>query len=62
MNRELDSFVDTNEKVRVDLDRKGRVDYLRSKNSHEYQRSLAKVRESQSPVRRSPYKSPYKYE
>ncbi len=60
MHRELDSFVATDEKVRVDLDRKYRVDYLKSKNTDEVQKSVAKVRDSQSPVRRSPYKSPYK--
>ncbi len=59
LHRELDSFVATDEKVCVDLDRKSRVDYLKAKNEDEVQRSAAKVRTSQSPAR-SPYKSPYK--
>lgn len=60
MHRELDRFVDTDEKVRGELDRKDRVDYLKSKNEVELQKSTIKVRESLSPERRSAYKSPYK--
>ncbi len=51
--------MDTNEKVRKDLDRKDRVDYLRSKDQDELERSIQKVRTSKSP-RRSPYHSPAK--
>jgi len=60
LNRELDSFVDTDQKVREDLDRKYRVDYLKAKNNEELQKSVTKLRESQSPAKKSPYKSPYK--
>ncbi len=62
MHNELERFVEVDEKVRQDLDRKGEVDYIREKNNEEIQRSAAKVRNSQSPVRQgSPYRSPKKY-
>ena len=51
--------METNEKVRRDLDRKDRVDYLKSKNQNELEQSIVKVRTSLSP-KKSPYKSPYK--
>ena len=58
MHKELDEFADTNERVRHELDRKDRVDYLKQKNEGEYVRSIEQVRSSQSP-KKSPYKSPY---
>ena len=58
LSNELDSIAYTGEKVRQELDRKPRVDYLKSKNNEELQRSIEKVRISTSP-RRSPYKTDY---
>ena len=58
LNNELDRFVQTDDVVRKDLDRKYRVDYIKSQNSIELQRSIAKVRDSASP-KRSPYRSNY---
>eukprot|EP00826_Nyctotherus_ovalis_P006221 TRINITY_DN1144_c0_g1_i3.p1 TRINITY_DN1144_c0_g1~~TRINITY_DN1144_c0_g1_i3.p1 ORF type:complete len:383 (+),score=94.79 TRINITY_DN1144_c0_g1_i3:398-1546(+) len=60
LNNELESLVEADEVVRKDLDRKARVEYIKSKNNSEVQRSTARVRTSQSPER-SPYSSPYKY-
>eukprot|EP00831_Metopus_contortus_P001478 TRINITY_DN1052_c0_g1_i1.p1 TRINITY_DN1052_c0_g1~~TRINITY_DN1052_c0_g1_i1.p1 ORF type:complete len:570 (-),score=136.84 TRINITY_DN1052_c0_g1_i1:11-1525(-) len=57
LHRELDQFADTNEKVRRELDRKDRVDYLRNKNDSEYQQSMSRVLTA-SPGK-SPSKSPY---
>lgn len=59
LNRELDTFVDTNEKARMDLNRRDRVNYIKGRNQEEIQRSTEKVRKSRSPER-SPYRSPYK--
>eukprot|EP00826_Nyctotherus_ovalis_P056837 TRINITY_DN7753_c0_g1_i17.p1 TRINITY_DN7753_c0_g1~~TRINITY_DN7753_c0_g1_i17.p1 ORF type:complete len:343 (-),score=94.49 TRINITY_DN7753_c0_g1_i17:148-1176(-) len=65
LNHELDRFVKTDEVVRRDLDRKPRVDYIKSKNSIELQQSITKLRDSVSPKRsvirgdyvRSPYRA-----
>jgi hypothetical protein len=57
LSRELDSFVYTNERAREDLDRRNRVECIKSKNMSMLERSAEKVRNSRSP-RRSPYKSP----
>ncbi len=59
LHNELDRFVETDEKVRRDLDRKPHVDYIKSKNTEELQQSIMKVRESLSPAKRSPSKSSY---
>ena len=59
MNKELDNFVITDEKARTDLDRKQRVEYIKTKNIDELQKSVTKLRESVSPVKKSPYKSPF---
>jgi hypothetical protein len=62
LNRELDHIVVTDEKVREELNRKPRVEYIKDKNHSELQRSIEKVRTSTSPTRRttSPYSSMYK--
>jgi len=56
--------VETDEKVRGELNRKPRVDYLKERNQEELQKSFAKVKTSISPKKlgssvRSPYKSSY---
>ena len=56
LNNELDRFVETDEKVRHDLDRRIHVDYLKSKNTEELQQSIIKVKESLSPIKKSPSK------
>jgi len=68
LNNELESFVDIDQRVRQELDRKPRVDYLKTKNNTELQQSFIKVRESISPRRSthktdytSPYRSPLNY-
>lgn len=68
LHNELESFVETDEIVRRDLYRKPRVEYIKNRNNEDLQQSIAKVRNSQSPVRRSqyngygsPYRSPSKY-
>ena len=58
LHTEVDKIVSTDEKIRADLDRKSKYEYLKSKNMEELQRSAEKVRLSQSP-KRSPYKSGY---
>ena len=52
-------MVDTNEKVRYDLNRKDHVNYVKAKAQNELEKSEEKVKISQSP-KRSPYKSPVK--
>ncbi len=52
MHKELDKFVETDERVRSELDRKGRVEYLKEKNQEEFQRSFIKVKTSQSPPKK----------
>ncbi len=47
----------TDEKVRKDLDRKDRVEYLKDRNTEALQQSIIKVRDSQSPAKRSPGRS-----
>lgn len=62
MHKELDKFVETDEKVRADLDRKHRVEYLKTKGQDEYQQSIVKLRNSKSPPKKgenSAYQSPY---
>ena len=59
----MNDFVETDEKVRVELDRKQHVEYLKAKISSELENSAKKVRNSRSPVRRqSPYRSKDEYE
>jgi len=48
--------VETDEKVRYELDRKDRVDYLKNKNFEELQKSFSRVKTSRSPARKSPSK------
>ncbi len=50
----------TDEKVRQELDRKDKVEYLKARNQDELTMSMLKVKRSQSPAKRSPYKSPLK--
>lgn len=54
ITRELDKFVETDEQVRSQLDRRGRVTGLRSKNENELQKSYYRIEEvrSRSPQRR----------
>lgn len=53
-------IVDTDEKVRKDLYRKPRVEYIKEKNQEELQRSFTKLKSSISPTKKtSPYGSPY---
>ncbi len=54
LNRELDQFLQTDEMVRSQLDRRGRVQGLRSKNDTELHRSYHRVEDarSRSPQRR----------
>lgn len=61
LHNELERFVDSDAVVRRELDRKPIVDYIKTKNNESLQQSIIKVRNSQSPVRRSPYRSPVKY-
>ena len=49
MHRELGSFVDVDEKVREELNRKPRVEDLRERNQAELQKSFDKVKTSLSP-------------
>lgn len=56
--------MDTDEKVRGELNRKPRVEFIKEKNQEELQKSFAKVKSSISPKKmgsgiRSPYKSSY---
>ncbi len=59
MHRELDKFVETDEKVRGELDRKDYVEHIKSKNMEEMEKSMMKVKTS-SPARTSAGASPYK--
>ena len=54
LNRELDKFIETDEVVRSQLDRRGRVQGMRSTNDYNLQKSYAHVEEarSRSPQRR----------
>ena len=54
LNRELDKFIETDELVRTQLDRRGRVQGMRSKNDNELQKSYYRVEDarSRSPQRR----------
>eukprot|EP01022_Parablepharisma_sp_SALTPOND_P034420 TRINITY_DN91724_c0_g1_i1.p1 TRINITY_DN91724_c0_g1~~TRINITY_DN91724_c0_g1_i1.p1 ORF type:complete len:415 (+),score=92.32 TRINITY_DN91724_c0_g1_i1:381-1625(+) len=65
LHRELDKFIETDERVRTELNRKHRVDTIKSKNFEELQKSFTKVRTSRSPPKRgnisqSAYMSPYR--
>ena len=42
-------FVETDEKVRTEINRKQRVEYVKAKNQEELQRSINKVKNSMSP-------------
>jgi len=58
----LDNVVETDEKIKQNLDRKNRIEYIKGKNLQELQKSAEKVRMA-SPEKssyKSPYKSPYK--
>jgi myosin protein heavy chain len=55
LHNELEKFVETDEVVRHDLNRKPRVEYMMNKNYDELRQSITKVRQSTSP-HRSPYK------
>ena len=55
LNRELDGFVETDIRVRAELDRRQRVANLRSKNDAALKKSKERVKKSVSPLR-SPYK------
>jgi hypothetical protein len=61
IQKELDTFVSTDQKVREELDRKHRIDYIKEKNRDELMQSSIKLRDSKSPVRKSPFKSPFKH-
>ena len=52
LHKEVETIVNTDEKIRSDLDRKLKFDYLKSKNLEELQRSAEKVRLSSSPKRK----------
>lgn len=54
LNRELDKFIETDEMVRSQLDRRGRVTGMRSTNEFALTKSYANVEEarSRSPQRR----------
>jgi regulator of replication initiation timing len=51
LTKELDTFVEANEAIRMRLDRKNRVVDLRQKNECELQKSLAHVQDARSPPR-----------
>lgn len=51
LNNELDTFVDTNEKARNNLNRRDHVEYIKNKNREELTKSIDKVRKSRSPER-----------
>ena len=55
LHNELERFIETDEVVRHDLNRKPRVEYIKDKSYDEVRRSITKVRQSTSP-HRSPYK------
>lgn len=56
---EIEQIVDEDENIGRELDRKRRVDMLKTRNEEELQRSAEKVR--QHSPQRSPYRSPNKY-
>ena len=58
ITRELDKFCETDEYVRGQLDRRGRVSGIRERNDQELQKSFYRIEEakSRSPQRRSPTK------
>lgn len=58
LQRELDKFVETDEVVRSQLDRKGRVYGLRSQNENQLQSSYYRLEEARS---RSPQRRTGKY-
>ena len=64
LHKEIDGIVITDSKVREDLNRKDKLNYMKAKNMEELQRSSEKVRMSTSPKRvadsKSPYSSTYK--
>lgn len=51
MTSELSSFVQANEALRVQLDRRARVDEIRTVNEHKIMESGAYVHRSRSPIR-----------
>jgi len=60
LHQEIDSIVITDSKVREDLNRKDKLQYMKSKNIEELQKSSEKVRMSTSPKKLMDTKSPYK--
>lgn len=60
LHQEIDSIVITDSKVREDLNRKDKLQYIKSKNIEELQKSSEKVRMSTSPKKLMDTKSPYK--
>lgn len=52
MNKELEVFVQTDEQIRVNLNRRDRVENLKKVSEYELQRSYAEL-ERTSPVRRT---------
>jgi len=51
LQRELENFVEANEAIRNRLDRRQRVEGIRSKNEIQLQSSLKTLNESRSPIR-----------
>ena len=59
LHTEIDGIVITDSKVRDELNRKDKLQYMKSKNLEELQKSSEKVRMSTSPKRLADLKSPY---
>ena len=55
LSNELDDFVNANEAIRTRLDRRNRVEGLRSKNEAQLQSSLKTIQDAKSPLRGYPY-------
>ncbi len=60
LTTEIENIANEDEVIRRDLDRRHRVDFLKSKNQNQIMKSAEKLSRSRSPVR-SPYRSPNKY-
>ena len=61
MGRELDRVADISESIRPALHVRPRVEGMKRTQDKELGRSLLKVQSSQSPDKRSPYRSPGQY-
>lgn len=59
LNHEIENITTTDELVRRELDRKNRLELLKSKDEEELKKSIAKVSLSKSPPRFSPIKTAY---